>query len=355
MQLLTPGMSIGAANPKLWFAYHAEGLLLDVDSLTFAVDYVEGETRELVPEALVAPTLVDVSAESAARLGPGFYVPSWTVPAEADLGRYRIVWTYRATATSPELSVQTFFEVVAGTGIYSGPFYCALSDVRAEGFSTQVLSDAKALAAIQRASAFIAQVTGRYFEPRYATHRYNGRRTRMLLLQQPIVALASIGYDWAPYSSDPWVTDTTLYRVYNRHITGLLSPDDRDNPKIELASYALSAALSGDYCFPYGQQNIYVTGFFGYTDPDGSPWGQTPEPIRRATLQLALRDIMPFADPQAREEARLRGRLVSERTRDQEYKIVSPKDIGLYAGITGDPEIDMILRRYKKPLVLGAA
>lgn len=51
-------------------------------------------------------------------------------------------------------------------------------------------------------------------------------------------------------------------------------------------------------------------------------------------------------------EARSRWRLIGERTRDQSYKLDRDSRT---ASLTGDPEIDSILSRYRRPCGLGAA
>jgi hypothetical protein len=51
-------------------------------------------------------------------------------------------------------------------------------------------------------------------------------------------------------------------------------------------------------------------------------------------------------------EARDRWRIIEEKTRDQSYKLDKPGDPG---PLTGDPEVDRILTRYRRPAGLGAA
>jgi hypothetical protein len=90
---------------------------------------------------------------------------------------------------------------------------------------------------------------------------------------------------------------------------------------------------------------------WGYTEYDGTPLGRTPSEIRRACMLLALRGVPPLGDDAAW-DARNRWRLVSERTRDQSYQL-SPADA--FGALTGDPEADRILKRYRRPAGLGAA
>jgi hypothetical protein len=91
---------------------------------------------------------------------------------------------------------------------------------------------------------------------------------------------------------------------------------------------------------------------FGYTEPDGSPAGRTPEMIRHATKLLVMRDLPLLASTDQREDAQRRFRLTSERTRDQSYTLEALK---LHGAFTGDPEIDNILVAFVRPPDLGAA
>ena len=98
-------------------------------------------------------------------------------------------------------------------------------------------------------------------------------------------------------------------------------------------------------------QEHVVEGLFGYTEPDGTAEGRTPAAIRRACILLVLRWLHPLADDGGF-DARNRWRIIEERTRDQSYKLDRP---GSGGGPTGDPELDAILLRYRRPAPMGAA
>ena len=103
--------------------------------------------------------------------------------------------------------------------------------------------------------------------------------------------------------------------------------------------------------FPRGRGNVVAVGRFGYTEPDGTPEGRVPALIRRACALLVMRWLAPLADDAAF-DARNRWRVVEERTRDQSYKLAAP---GASTGPFGDPELDAVLLRYRRPAPLGAA
>lgn len=231
--------------------------------------------------------------------------------------------------------------------------YATVADLRAEGVTEAAASDARIESLIALAGSYIERMTGRFFEPRAQTLRLDGTGGRVLPLGQPIVSVEAVFVDSSPFSPGGAPVDPTSYRVYNRHVTeGLLLPDDRDNPRIELLGCDEPFPGVGRLGWPRGQQNVEVRGVFGYTEPDGSPTGRTPELIRHVVKLLVLRELPKMADLDRREEATKRWRITSERTRDQAYTIEASR---LYGAFTGDPDIDTILVAFSRPPDLGAA
>jgi hypothetical protein len=222
--------------------------------------------------------------------------------------------------------------------------YVSIAELREEGVTESDASDARLERLIALAERTIENVTGRFFEPRIQVITLDGSGTSGLRLPQPVIAIDWVATDPAPGRLAEALLEPTRYRVFNRHIaTGLFAPDDREDPRLELV---------GDAVWPLGRQNIVVRGWFGYTDPDGSPLGRTPAPIRQATMLLVLRELPRLVDVDARAESRNRGRIVSERTRDQAYTLQALASVGAF---TGDSEIDGLLVRYLRPPDLGAA
>src|SRR5690606_19564178 len=103
--------------------------------------------------------------------------------------------------------------------------------------------------------------------------------------------------------------------------------------------------------FPKAAGNVEAAGTWGYTEDDGTPQGRTPAEIRRACMLLVLRWLSPLGTDDA--EARNRWRIIEERTRDQSYKL--DRGSGGGSTFTGDPDIDGIVARYRRPPGLGAA
>ena len=229
--------------------------------------------------------------------------------------------------------------------------YVSVADVRAEGITVADASDERIEAIIRLAERYIERVTGRFFEPRPQSLTIDGPSGRVLRLGHPIIRIDVVAVD-SSSATTPVPIDPSSYRVYNRHLTqGLLIPDDRDDPRIELVRGG-DASVGLDAIWPCGVQNVRVAGVFGYTDPDGSPMGVTPMLIRHTTKLLVLRELPLMADLDGREDAQRRWRLTSERTRDQAYTLGALASQGAF---TGDREIDLILAVYTRPADLGAA
>jgi hypothetical protein len=280
------------------------------------------------------------------RLGTGHYLAVYAPPASANVGRYAVRW-FLETGRGCTWSFETPFEVLATPIEPPQPGYCLLQDLRDEGFSPEIVSDARLASLIALASRYIESVTERFFEPRYQRIEVSARGACELLLGEPIIALEQIGLvgDWAPRPASGDF-DPSAYRIYNRHITqGLFKPDDRDNPKIRL--------LGGQgFGAPGSVGQVHVTGLFGYTDPAGSPTGETPRLIREVCKRLVARELPLLSETGKREDAQRRFRLVQEKTRDQSYTL---DRLHLTGALTGDPEIDALLIQFKRPVDLGAA
>lgn len=257
------------------------------------------------------------------------------------------------------------------SGADSGGLYASIQDLRDQDITTTMVDDGRALALLTQASAFIDKVTGRWFEPRNRTFRLQSEGHQLVFLDAPIIQVTSVASVFGAGSNldrESISVDDVL--VYNRHLTqGMTSPDDRDNPHIEMVAGALLEYPGKDAYFLGGSQIIEVSGVFGYTelgpgDPvgetsDGSQipqsYGQTPELIQQVCLLLVARNLGKLGDPATRREWKDSGRLIEEKTADQMYKLEGLGPLKQMGFITGDPEIDSILNLYRRPAGLGVA
>lgn len=359
------------------FVADAEGFLVQPFSLEVEVLTDAGD------EAMVrAPIAVGTDYPAGDRLGLGYfraggYDPQaevWAPDPDPGPGRRTVRWYAVLEAGGPEISWTTYTERLAGgakpdLGV---PYYALVADLRDEGFTVAALSDARAAVLLARATQYIERFTGRRFAPEPRDLALNGRGGPMLLLEEPIVALDPDGLrvDLEPY---PATSSTTLpysretVRVYNRHLTQRLrQPDDRQNPKVEVfdpvgvREYGGSrGGLAARYAFPRGQQNVHLRGVFGYTDPDGSPAGRTPQLISHAAMLLVRRHMSGGAIGAGGGPST--GVVTAERTRDQSVSYASPTSVGsgragspLLGAFTGDPEIDTILAMFMRQASMAA-
>jgi hypothetical protein len=211
--------------------------------------------------------------------------------------------------------------------------YASVEDLRAEGVTPATASDERLLAVLVEASAFVDHATGWFFEPRARTFRLDGRGTPSLEPPIPPIQLSDLRVDGTglPLGADDLV------------VVGA---------PVDAGFYAPRLWLRRGV-FPRGSANVEATGLWGYTEPDGTPDGRTPLAIRRATMLLVLRWLPGLGAGDASSGARQGWRIIEERTRDQSYRLATPGALGVV--FTGDPEIDLVLARYRRPMGLGAA
>lgn len=344
------------------------GILTDVYAVSYQIfDKTSGSGVQVFPATPGNKAAVDVAHDCpvGGRLSAGRYVATWTVPDDENIGTHYIKWFFQLTSTTPEQTFIEEFEVlpeVAGFNQSPEESYVLVSDLRDEGVPSSV-SDSFLSKRIALASRFVDNATKRFFYPKAMTITVDGRGGNKILLSDPIIAISEVLFDTTPWAPSATQIELELVKVYNRHLTqGLTSPDDRNNPKLELFHPAEMLNHYGSYrstwsrlVFPVGQQNVTITGVFGYTDPDGTnTQGKTPELIKHVTKLIVFKELARMSNTSARFDARARHRLTSERTRDQAYTL---EPLGTLRGafFTGDPEIDNILAHYMRPPALGAA
>lgn len=210
--------------------------------------------------------------------------------------------------------------------------YATVADLRAEGVTVAMAADDRLASLIEEAGRTIDRITGWFFEPRAQTLALDGRGHPTIEPPVPPIRLDRLA-----------VGDTDLS----------LSPDDLVvvgspvNPGFDAPRLTLRRCRS----FPRGRGNVTAEGLWGFTEPDGTAEGRTPLEIRRACMLLVLRLLHPLAG-EASTDARNRWRILEERTRDQSYRLDGVKETGPF---TGDPELDGVLLRYRRPAGTGAA
>ena len=211
--------------------------------------------------------------------------------------------------------------------------YATVDHLRDEGVTAAQASDDRLTALIDEASSFIDRVTGWFFEPRALSFRMDGRGAPSIEPPAPPIRVDRLAVEDTELSLDP---DDLV-------VIGAPVQPGFDGPRFTLRHGRV---------FPRGQGNVEADGLWGYTEPNGTAEGRVPLAIRRACILLVLRWLSPLADGEGAEDARNRWRVIEERTRDQSYKLDRVQQSGAF---TGDPEIDGILARYRRPPEMGAA
>jgi hypothetical protein len=366
MELARRGQAGSVTNPFLTYSHISAGLLTDITgSLKFEIYDVSDEVKQATPVRVFpgsGQTTVDLNAH---KLSTGRYAAvGWTVSGSEAIGRHEIRWYVQETLAATEHVIRKTFEVIPDLADFEGSHYCSVSDLRDQGYTSSMLSDIRALKTINTASAYIDRVTGRQFDAKYKTLLLNGSLAPDLLLEEPIVGIDNVRIHISPYEPNGFLMPNDIYVVYNRHLSqNLKSPDDRDNPKLALLSdrsgvfgyYGRSEVYSAPYhvgqIWNAGVQNVKLTGIFGYTEYDGSPWGRTPLQLVHCCKLLCVREMPQLADFDEREARKERWRLRSERSEDQSYQLETLKHQGTF---TGDAEIDYLLAQYTRPMQIAA-
>lgn len=360
MVTISRGRVLTSTSP-LTFIAQVRGVVTPVVSLAYAILDASTDDLKLAPVQVFPGSGLHAVDLLADRIRPGHYAATgWTVPSTGpgSSGTMLVRWVYTLSGGFQGTVEQEFEVLASAPDTFRGPKYALVSDFREEGITSASVSDSRLLLSIIRASELIERYTGRFFEPRYLELPVNGTGSPMIMLDVPIIGLSDLAFETGPVHISELFIDSDLWRVYNRHLDGLVSPDDRDSPKIEMLSsgddYAAGGLSFSRLIFPRGQKNVTVRGFFGYTEADGSPFGRTPSLLRHACKLLTMRESAKLSQVSTREDAQRRARIIEERTRDQSYKLAADPRQAV-ATITGDPEVDIILRSFCRPPAMGAA
>jgi hypothetical protein len=234
-------------------------------------------------------------------------------------------------------------------GDLTGNYVC-VQDLREEGFTSAQMPDARALMLIQLWEDFVDQFTGQWFNPRAARLELDGSGSYLLQLGVPIIRVDSL-----QINGSSMVLPTSQYVVYD-------GVENRQNPRIKIRSAASSESenfyqvVGGDLNggtyntlfglgFNRGERNQVVTGLFGYVEKDGT----APLLIKYAVRKLISLNSAKMGFGQA---STIAGPVVEEVT--DRHKIRYSEKMLPTATLTGDPELDRILCRYRRPAIIAA-
>lgn len=342
---------------------NVNGALVTPVSLEYEILDLSTAEKENAPVVVVPRTALNLTT-SKVGTGTGRYAPTWTVPANQAIGRHLIRWFSTLVEDGPEVEWFEHFDVMGTTvGLPSRALYATISDVRAEGVGDSI-PDRRILEILARACDRLDEWTGRVFWPIWKQVAVDGSDQRILVFGEPIIALEQVLLTDGVTSVEPGA-----FTVYNRHLTGMVVPDDRENPRIEYRSDWWSRRLTGNtYGYPSmlidaqwggrSSQAIQVKGVFGYTEPDGSPAGGVPSLAREVVVLMTLRELPKQNTQQAKAKQR-EAFIKSMRTREQQVQWADVDAEGGAAAMTGavftgDPYIDTKIAQLC-PAVSGAS
>ncbi|MEM7403533.1 MAG: hypothetical protein AAF310_05995 [Myxococcota bacterium] len=217
--------------------------------------------------------------------------------------------------------------------------YCNTQQVRCQDSpleDEESYSDAVVNEAIAAASQLMDRWTDRWFVPIRQTFFLSGSGSRMLALPQPLLHLEGLqplfGGDTAPWVTSACARSCTAGSTQTLAAFACDQARDWDNP-----------CLIVGMRLPTGQRNIVVHGLFGTTDEEGNP----PAAVVRATARLAARNLLNNTcnGPPP-------GPLVSETTDGHSYQLAL-SGAAQNACFSGDPDIDMVVRSFQRPVAAG--
>lgn len=196
--------------------------------------------------------------------------------------------------------------------------YYTLANARTDGLTVAEASDDAVNAEIALSEELLEKWTGRKFYAQTLTLNLDGTGKEWLDLSRykPINSLTSLVIDGETVDIDNYI------KIYSN--PGFL--------RIARVGWSIYSGNQGYYAFSRGTQNIVIVGsFYG---------SSVPAPIKRIVR------LMVFRQFRAKDKI---GSYESEKTGDYNYKLNNSVSAGGSKGdvLTGDPEIDRMIRSYK--------
>lgn len=194
---------------------------------------------------------------------------------------------------------------------------------------------------ISMAMDFIDLQTRQWFEPRSKTIRVEGKNSNVMFFPVPIISITEIRVN----------DETVAQPLINFEIFD--GVDNRRNPRIKLRT---SSSLNTIFTQTHGRAFIRAAysefdGSYGYVEDDGS----TPLMIKKATIMLTVNNLKsPVGTGSSLAGV---GAMKREKVDLHETEYFQPDDVrgGASGAISGDIEVDRILKMFKGPVAIGGS
>lgn len=308
-----------------------EGPYLDYDELIVELK-LAGST------AVVVVGSVTLSAKTADPGGAIFeYTPATPVVKAGDvvnqLGRSAIV---KAVLTGPD-KLQLEDNLDATTDIENGAVEILRSDSVPRFRGEDI---------IKQASSTIDEHTGQFFNKRAALVSLEGNNTPTMWFPVPIVDISKLRINST--TSELKEGEDFDFIAFK----GRAEPqDDRRNPRIKLSvGRGRDSIFVGSVTSRIFSINTLteITGNFGFLEPDGS----TPPLIRKAVSILSAKEINA---PSASSTSLTQGPLKRTKVDLHEKEFFEQKAATIRGSLTGIPEVDQIIAKFRTPIRLGGS
>jgi len=210
--------------------------------------------------------------------------------------------------------------------------YCTVADLRARGVTEEQATDEILRESIRLATQVINSFCNRDFWRREETYLLDGDGTPVLFLDdRPVITVSSLIVDG--YKLNP-----LEYKVYG------------EGGYIKLSGLEIVPGKILKGAFPEGEQNIEVTGQFGYT--------VIPDEVRESCIILsveALRDLKAGIDLSSSTSSSTRNAVGLKRAKIEDISVEFeyPRSVTSDASgriTTGSIEVDSMLVKYRKDL-----
>lgn len=334
MLAVTQGSSLGVGADDIlldfWVPHPETGRL----TTPYSIQY------QLWDMAGGAPAQITAGWVAATEVSTGRYCVVEDLAEDATAGQWEVRWQWTVVDGGATYEVRRDFEVT--TVLWTDPsvWLCLPYELRDEGFDSTEIPEKRLQAILTRVGQYIRGVTGRsLFGAVGVEIEARGEGTSLLVLPDPIIGLSAVTEGVignGVRDGEDYILDDI--EVMNRHlrVQGAGGRDDRDLPGLLLPG----GRWPHEYLY-------WLTGVFGYTDPDiGTPGpGHIPLPLRQAAVKLAIREAPQKLVFDEVEDRTNRHRTQSDRMGSHGSAFYQ----GRKGAITGDPDIDDVLLQYMRP------